>query len=79
MSYNIAVFGLYSSETHAADGVDQLRVAGFRNTDVSILYPENSGNKMDMGGVAFNLIEAVLVGSGVEVTRAFTRGLNHDE
>src|SRR5580704_5168248 len=45
MSYNIAVFGLYSSETQAAEGVDQLRVAGFRNTDVSILYPENSGNK----------------------------------
>jgi hypothetical protein len=45
MSYNIAVFGLYSSETQAAVGVDQLRVAGFRNTDASILYPENSGNK----------------------------------
>src|SRR5580704_15547327 len=45
MSYNIAVFGLYSSETQAEDGVDQLRVAGFRNTDVSILFSENSGNK----------------------------------
>ena len=39
----------------------------------------SSSRHMDMGGVAFNLIEAVLVGSGVEVTRAFTRGLNHDE
>jgi hypothetical protein len=45
MSHNIAVFGLYSSDSQAATGVDQLRVAGFRNTDVSILYSENSGNK----------------------------------
>ena len=45
MSRNIAVFGLYSTEATVADGVDQLRLAGFRNTDVSVLFPENSGNK----------------------------------
>jgi hypothetical protein len=45
MSHNIAVFGIYTSESQAATGVDQLRLAGFRNTDVSILYSENSGNK----------------------------------
>jgi hypothetical protein len=42
---NIAVFGIYSNETDTADCIDQLRDAGFRNTDVSILYSENAGNK----------------------------------
>jgi hypothetical protein len=45
MAHNIAVFGIYGSESHAANGVDQLRLAGFRNTDVSILFSENAGNK----------------------------------
>jgi len=45
MTKNIAVFGIYSSEAHAAEGVDQLRLAGFQNTEVSVLFAENSGNK----------------------------------
>jgi hypothetical protein len=45
MSKNMAVFGIYSSEANAAEGVDQLRLAGFQNTDVSVLYAENAGNK----------------------------------
>jgi hypothetical protein len=45
MSKNIAVFGIYPSELNAAEGVDQLKAAGFRNTDVSILFSENAGNK----------------------------------
>ena len=45
MSKNIAVFGIYSSEAQAAEGVDQLRLAGFQNTEVSVLFAENSGNK----------------------------------
>jgi hypothetical protein len=45
MSKNISVFGIYSIDTDLNDGVDQLRVAGFQNTDVSVLVPENGGNK----------------------------------
>jgi hypothetical protein len=45
MSKNISVFGLYTTEAAVAEGVDQLRIAGFRNTDVSVLLCENSGNK----------------------------------
>jgi hypothetical protein len=45
MSKNISVFGLYSAEATVAEGVDQLRLAGFRNTDVSVLFSENAGNK----------------------------------
>jgi len=45
MSKNTAVFGIYSSELNAGEAVDRLRQAGFRNTDVSILYSDNVGNK----------------------------------
>lgn len=45
MSKNTAVFGIYSNELNASEGVEQLKSAGFRNTDVSILFAENSGNK----------------------------------
>jgi Protein of unknown function (DUF3341) len=45
MAKNIAVFGIYTSEAHAAEGVDQLRLAGFQNTEVSVLFSENAGNK----------------------------------
>jgi len=45
MSKNVAVFGIYSIDTDLNDGVDQLRIAGFQNTDVSVLVPENGGNK----------------------------------
>jgi hypothetical protein len=45
---NTAVFGIYSTRAAAEQAVDQLRSAGFRNTDISILFPENIGNK-DIG------------------------------
>jgi hypothetical protein len=45
MSKNTSVYGIYPSTLDAAAAVDQLRAAGFRNTDVSVLYAENSGNK----------------------------------
>jgi hypothetical protein len=42
---NISVFGIFGNELDTADCIDELRSAGFRNTDVSILYSENAGNK----------------------------------
>ncbi len=42
---NTAVFGIYSDPSHADEGVDTLRVAGFRNTDISVLFPDNEGTK----------------------------------
>jgi len=44
-SKNISVFGIFGNELDTADCIDELRSAGFRNTDVSILYSENNGNK----------------------------------
>ena len=45
---NTAVFGIYSSRGTAEEAIDHLRNAGFRSTDISVLFPENVGNK-DLG------------------------------
>jgi hypothetical protein len=45
MAKNTAVFGIYRQETQAANAVDALREAGFRNTDVSVLAPAGPGGK----------------------------------
>src|SRR5260370_15495445 len=42
---NTAVFGIYSSYGQVESAVDALRAAGFRNTDISVLFPENVGYK----------------------------------
>jgi hypothetical protein len=42
---NTAVFGIYSSYQEAERAVDALRDAGFRNTDISVMFPENMGTK----------------------------------
>jgi len=42
---NTAVFGIYRDRRHAEQAVDALRAAGFRNSDVSVLLPDNVGTK----------------------------------
>jgi hypothetical protein len=42
---NTAVFGLYATRGQVEQAVDELRAAGFRNTDISALFPENVGTK----------------------------------
>ncbi|HTF68615.1 MAG TPA: hypothetical protein VK638_38655, partial [Edaphobacter sp.] len=42
---NTAVFGIYSDSLNAESGVETLKVAGFRNTDISVLFPDNQGTK----------------------------------
>jgi ActD protein len=42
---NIAVFGVYPTEDSADAAVDALRAKGFRNTDISVLFPQNFGSK----------------------------------
>ena len=40
-----AVFGIYKSRGAAESAVDQLKAAGFRNSDVSVLLPSTEGTK----------------------------------
>ena len=42
---NTAVFGIYRTYESVVSGVDALKSAGFRNTDISVLLPENVGSK----------------------------------
>jgi hypothetical protein len=45
---NTAVYGIYPDHASVERAVEALRADGFRNTDISVLYPENVGNK-DLG------------------------------
>lgn len=42
---NTAVFGIYPTRPAVEDAVDELKAEGFRNTDISVLLPENRGTK----------------------------------
>jgi len=42
---NTAAFGIYSNRAQVENAVDALKLAGFRNTDISVLFPANVGTK----------------------------------
>jgi hypothetical protein len=42
---NTAAFGIYSSRAAVENAVAALKTAGYRNTDISVLFPENAGSK----------------------------------
>ncbi|RJQ23045.1 MAG: DUF3341 domain-containing protein [Nitrospiraceae bacterium] len=45
MAKNIAVYGIYTSRLMVEEAVDALKDAGFRNEDISVLFPEGGGTK----------------------------------
>jgi len=45
MGKNTAVFGIYKDTVSLGQGLERLRSASFRSTDVSVLMPENLGTK----------------------------------
>ncbi len=42
---NTAVFGIFPTYGSVEGAVEELRAGGFRNTDISVLFPENVGTK----------------------------------
>jgi hypothetical protein len=42
---NTAVYGIYRDTVSLGGGLEALRAAGFRGTDISVLMPENVGTK----------------------------------
>ncbi len=61
---NTAAFGIYRDEATLKNGIQELERNGFRVTDISILYPENVGNK-DFGHVkATKAPEGATAGAG---------------
>jgi hypothetical protein len=45
MARNTAVYGLYRDRRGVEEAVESLKHSGFRNTDISVLFPENQGSK----------------------------------
>jgi hypothetical protein len=42
---NTAAFGIFTDRTQVENAVDALKMAGYRNTDISVLFPQNQGTK----------------------------------
>ncbi|MGH9613312.1 MAG: DUF3341 domain-containing protein [Bryobacteraceae bacterium] len=42
---NTAAFAIFPDSVTVGEAVEALKLAGFRNTDISVLFPENSGTK----------------------------------
>jgi len=42
---NTAAFGIYPTRGMVENAVDRLKAAGYRNTDISVLFPQNVGSK----------------------------------
>jgi hypothetical protein len=42
---NTAVYGLYKDRRGVEEAVESLKRSGFRNTDISVLFPDNHGSK----------------------------------
>jgi hypothetical protein len=42
---NTAAFGIYTTRASVENEVDELKAAGYRNTDISVLFPGNVGTK----------------------------------
>ena len=42
---NTAAFGIYTTRAAVDRAVDTLKSEGYRNTDISVLFPENKGTK----------------------------------
>ncbi len=64
MSSNTAVYGLYKDRSGVDEALDALRHGGFRSTDVSVLFPQNSGSKDFALDRSTKAPEGAVVGAG---------------
>jgi len=61
---NTAVFGIYPDYAAVERAVSALQAAGFRNTDISVLFPENVGTKDFAHEKGTKAPEAATTGAG---------------
>lgn len=71
---NTSVYGIYTSRSHVETGVDQFKTAGFRNTDLSVLFPHNDGSKDFAVKNSTKLPEGAAVGAGTGAVVGGTLG-----
>jgi Alternative complex III, ActD subunit/Heat induced stress protein YflT domain len=61
---NTAAFGIYRDEASVKHAVETLQRQGFRSTDISVLFPENLGNKDFAHEKATKAPEGAATGAG---------------
>lgn len=61
---NLSVFGIYRDRPAVEQAVQALMTAGFRNTDISVLFPDNKGTKDFAFEKGTKSPEGVVVGAG---------------
>jgi len=61
---NTAIFGIYPTRESVEAAVAELQAAGFRNTDVSVLVPQNIGTKDLAHSKATKAPEGATTGAG---------------
>src|SRR5512141_2065208 len=71
---NTAVFGIYPNYASVESGVDALKAANFRNTDISVLFPENVGSKDFAHEKGTKAPEGAAAGAGAGVVVGGTLG-----
>ncbi len=61
---NTAAFGIYSSRSSVETAVNRLKDAGYRNTDISVLFPHNEGSKDFATAKGTKAPEGAVAGAG---------------
>jgi hypothetical protein len=74
MAKNIAVYGIYPSRLTVEQAVEALKDAGFRNTDISVLFPEGGGTKEFAVEKETKAPEGATTGAGTGVVIGGTLG-----
>ena len=58
------MLGIYPNYASVETAVDALKAAGFRNTDISVLFPEKAGSKHFARDKGTRVPEGAAVGAG---------------
>jgi hypothetical protein len=61
---NTAVFGIFSDRASVESAIDALKAAGYRNTDISVMFSENPGTKDFAHRKATKAPEGAAAGAG---------------
>src|SRR5205809_5372789 len=75
MAGNTAAFGLYSNRVQVEQGITSLLAAGFRNEDISVLFPDNAGTKDFAHEKGTKAPEGAAAGAGTGAAVGGTLGL----
>jgi hypothetical protein len=71
---NTAVLGIYTNYSSVENAVDNLKTAGFRNTDISVLFPHKEGTKEFAHDKGTRIPEGASAGAGTGAILGGTLG-----